>query len=208
MGVWMCGDRLRKRPSQLINRTNHQRRIGSIIFFFSLCYTTLTTLTKHYLFEVMDTPEQKRNQLRKLKRKNDVLNNAATYLEDSEQKQTFSALLTQSMEQLKTQKAIVEALDKQEAEDKAEKQRELDAIEAAKTPQQKYDEAQKAYDNYSKIRHGNIHHLRDLEHEVYKAKKKLEPSQKPAGGRLRRKTYRHKNGKKSRARKNSKKYVI
>lgn len=56
MGVWMCGDRLRKRPSQLINRTNHQRRIGSIIFFFSLCYTTLT---KHYLFEVMDTREQK-----------------------------------------------------------------------------------------------------------------------------------------------------
>lgn len=143
-----------------------------------------------------------------MKRKNEALYHAATYLEDSEQTKTFSALLSQTTEQLKEQKAIVEALDKKEADEKAEKQRELDAIEAAKTPQQKYDEAKEAYDNYSKRRNGNINDLRDLEYELNKAKKNLEQSQKPAGGRLRRKTYRHKNGKKSRARKNSKKYVI
>lgn len=156
----------------------------------------------------MDTPEKKRKLLRELQRKNDALYTAATYLEDTEQTKTFSALLSQTTEQLKEQTGIVEALDKQEAEEQAKKQRELDAIEAAKTPQQKYDEAQEAYDNYNNERHGNINHLRDLKYKLKTAKQNLEKAQKPAGGRLRRKTYRQKNGKKSRARKNSKKYVI
>ena len=82
----------------------------------------------------MDTREQKRLLLRTLKRKIEALYDAATYIEDSEQTKTFSALLSQTTEQLNEQKAIVEALDKKEADEKAEKQRELDAIEAAKTP--------------------------------------------------------------------------